>query len=394
MANLFEQTIAEIAPRAVEWRRQIHRQPELAFKEFKTAALVEKVLRDAGIQVVRYPDSTAVVGILEGGMPGKTVALRADMDALPLTEQTDLEFKSEVPGVMHACGHDVHTAILLGTAVTLATLREQVPGTVKFLFQPAEEYPPGGAKFMVENGCLEDPPVDFAFALHVGTALPTGTIGVRYDYSSANTDSANITIIGKGGHGAYPQNTIDPVVVAAHITTALQTIVSRNISALDSAVISVGSIQSGTVNNIIPETAELKLTIRSLKDETRELLKKRIEEIVAGVCRAMGADYHIDYVFGYPAVHNDSTAVDVVKAVAEELLGADNVQISSTPTMGGEDFAYFAREVPAAMFGLGAQPENPEEVYPGHNPKFKVNEDCIKIGMEMMVGIVLRASQE
>lgn len=382
--------VKSLYQQVVEWRRQIHMHPETAFNEHQTAALVEKVLKDAGVQVQRYPDSTAVVGVLKGGKPGRTIALRADMDALPLEEEVDWPYRSQNPGVMHACGHDVHTAILMGVATILARHRDQLPGTVKFLFQPAEELPPGGAKPMVEAGVLKNPDVEHVFGLHVSTDLPVGEVGVTYGYSSANSDRADITIIGKGGHGAQPDKTVDAVVVACQVITALQTIVSRNISALDSAVISVGSLHAGTVNNIIAETAKMQLTIRSLKEETRELLKRRIEEVVAGVTAAMGASFEMDYSYGYPSLPNDDGAVDLVKRIAERVVGQDHVQVSTSPGMGGEDFAYFAQEVPSAFFRLGARPED-GEVYPGHNPKFRVNEACIKVGLEMMIGIVLEA---
>jgi len=377
----------ELAPQVIAWRRQIHENPELAFQEHKTAALAESVLRQAGVEVVRFPDSTAVLGILRGGKPGKTIALRADMDALPLAELAEVEYKSSIPGVMHACGHDVHTAILMGTATLLAAHREEVPGTVKFFFQPAEEYPPGGAKAMIENGVMEG--VDHVFGLHVGNDHPAGTIGVTYGYSSANSDRADIKIIGKGGHGAQPQDTVDAVVVASHVVVALQTIVSRNIGALDSAVITVGTIHAGTVNNIIAETAEMKLTVRSLKPEIREKLRERIEGIVKGVTQAMNATYEFSYSYGYPSLPNANIAVDYVKAIGEELLGTDNVKVKNVPSMGGEDFAYFAEKAPSAFFRLGSRPGG-DTVYPGHNPKFTVDEACVETGLAMMASIVFK----
>lgn len=383
--------ITAITPQVVEWRRQIHKYPELGLKEFRTAELVEGVLQSAGIEVVRYPESTAVVGILRGSKPGRTVALRADMDALPLTEETDLEFKSQIPGVMHACGHDVHTAILMGTAVILARKREQLAGNVKFFFQPAEEGP-GGALPMIEAGCMKDPDVNMVFGLHVSTDLPAGQIGVTYGYSSANTDTARIKIIGKGGHGASPEKTADAVTIGAYVVNALQTIVSRNISALDSAVITVGSFHAGTVNNIIAETAELDLTVRSLKPEIRELLPERIEGIVKGVTQAMGADYEMEYIFEYPSTHNDERAVNLVRRVAEQVVGCDHIRVFREPSMGGEDFAYFAQQAPAAFFKLGAGFADRHN-YPGHNPRFEVNEGCIPIGLDMMVRVALQAAQ-
>lgn len=383
-------SVTAVAPEVIAWRRQIHRQPEIGFEEHKTSALIESVLRDLGIKVVRYPSSTAVVGILKGGKPGRIIALRADIDALPLQELADLEFKSEVPGVMHACGHDVHTAVLMGAAKVLSTHQADLPGTIKFLFQPAEERFPGGALGMIENGALEG--VERIFGLHVGNDVPTGTLGVNYGFSHANCDMADIKIIGKGGHGASPQTTVDAVVVGSHVVVALQTITSRNIGALDSAVVTVGSFQSGTIHNIIAETAELKLTIRSLKPETRTLIRERIEKIVKGVTDAMGATYEISYLHGYPSLDNNAEMVDLLKSVAQEVVGADKVETRTIPTMGGEDFAYFAQKVPGAFLRLGSRPSG-EVTFGAHNPKFEVNEDCMAVGVEMMVSIALTATK-
>lgn len=382
-------SVAETTPQVIAWRRQIHRHPEIGFEEHKTSALIESVLKGLGIEVIRYPNSTAVVGILKGGKPGRTIALRADIDALPLQEETDFEFKSEVPGVMHACGHDVHTAVLMGAATVLAKHKADLPGTIKFLFQPAEERFPGGAIGMIENGALEG--VERIFGLHVGNDVATGTLGVNYGFSHANCDTADIKIIGKGGHGAGPQNTIDAVVVASHVVVALQTIVSRNVGALDSAVVTVGCFQGGTVHNIIADTADLKLTIRSLKPETRKLLQERIEGIVKGITMSMNATYEMKYVNGYPSLNNTAEMVDLLKSIAQEVVGADKVETRTIPTMGGEDFAYFAQKVPGAFLRLGSKP-NFEGTYGAHNPKFQVNEDCMAVGLEMMVKIALTAT--
>ncbi|QOR35939.1 amidohydrolase [Clostridium sp. 'deep sea'] len=383
--------VNELYPKVKELRRQIHMNPEIAFKEFKTSALAEKVLVDAGIEVEKQANSTAVIGILRGGKPGKTIALRADMDALPLNEEVEWEGKSQVDGVMHACGHDMHTAILMGVASILGQHKEDVPGTVKFLFQPAEECPPGGAKPMIEAGALKNPDVDMVFGLHVTTRDEVGKVKVNYKYSSANSDRCNITIKGKGGHGAYPQGTVDAVVVASHVVVALQTIVSRNVAPLENGVISVGSIHSGTVNNIISETAKLQITCRSLTPEVRELLEDRIKSVTKGICDAMGATATVDYQYGYSSTPNDDNAADIVKAVALNVVGEENTIINSTPSMGGEDFSFFAMEVPGAFYNIGAKPDG--EPYPGHNPKFFVKEEALKTGMEMMLNIVFEANK-
>lgn len=383
-----KKSVTEITPQTVAWRRQIHTNPEVGFEEHKTAVLVESVLRDAGIEVTRFPGSTAVLGVIKGAKPGRTIALRADMDALPLQELADVEFKSQIPGVMHACGHDVHTAILMGAATVLAQHKDELAGSIKLLFQPAEERFPGGALGMIDNGCMDG--VERVFGLHVGNDMETGKLGVNHGYSHANCDMADIRIIGRGGHGAAPHKTVDAVVIASQIVLALQTIVSRNVGPLDSAVISVGSIQSGTIHNIIAEVADLKLTVRSLDPETRVLIKERIEAIVKGITEAMNATYEMEYVTGYPALGNNKEMANLFKEVGEQIVGEGNVEVRTVPTMGGEDFAYFAQKAPGAFLRLGSRP-NEEVVHNAHNPKFEVNEDCIPIGLAAMIGIALEA---
>src|SRR6056297_999300 len=382
--NMYEQ--------ARQWRREIHMEPELAFQEHKTSELVAKCLSEAGIDFIKLPDSTAIVGILEGGKPGKTIALRADMDALPLTEEVEWEYKSKTDGVMHACGHDMHTAGLMGVASILGKYKEEVPGTVKFLFQPAEESPPGGAIRMVEAGALKDPDVDMIFGLHVSTSLDVGEVKINYDYSSANSDRCNIKVIGKGGHGAQPQDTKDAIVIASNLVVALQTIVSRNVAALQNAVISVGSFHAGTVNNIIAETANLQLTVRSLEPEVRELLENRIKEVAKGVCETYGGKAEVTYKYGYSSTKNDDEAADIAKQAAISFAGSEHVQTNDVPSMGGEDFSYFAKEVPGEFFNIGAKPID-RETYPGHNPKFFVNEEALKTGMGVMCNIVFEANK-
>lgn len=380
---------AAIYEKARDWRRTLHMHPEIAFQEYKTAELIEKVLTEAGIEHKRVAN-TGVLGILKGGKPGKTIALRADIDALPLTEEVDFPYKSRIPGAMHACGHDMHTAGLLGAATILAKHKDDVPGTVKFIFQPAEERPPGGAIEMIKGGVLEG--VDMIFGLHVTNVLEAGQVKVNYGYSSANSDTCNITIIGKGGHGAHPQATKDAVLIGAQVVNALHTIVSRNIAALSNAVITVGAFNSGTINNIIAERAELKLTVRSLEAEVQQVLKDRITEVTEGICKAYGAEAIINYAYGYPATFNNETASDIAKAAALELVGEENTQVGTVASMGGEDFSYYAQKVPGSFFNIGSKPTE-GEVYPGHNPKFFVNEEALKTGMAMMCRVVYEANK-
>lgn len=380
-------TVEQILPQVIAWRRQLHMHPEIANEEVQTSQLVAQVLEEAGIQVTRYPDSTAVVGTLVGGRPGRTIALRADMDALPVQEETGLEFCSQVPGKMHACGHDMHVSILLGVASVLAARRDEVPGTVKFIFQPAEEGGQSGALPLVEAGVMEG--VEKVFALHMQPELPTGQISVTPGYCTSNSDGAVITVIGKGGHGAHPEGAVDAIVIGAEIVGALQTITSRSLAAQEAGVVTVGTFHAGTVRNIIAEQAQLQLSLRSLTKETQQLLKDRIEQIVQGITAAYGATYKYEYLYGYPAVYNHEEALKELLAAAKPLLGEENVVVNPRASMVGEDFAYYAQKAPGVLFWLGARVPADQPAYPLHNPKVQFNEDAIPIGMQIMLNIVL-----
>src|SRR6056297_299544 len=305
---MFDKSVNQIEEKAIEWRQHFHQYPEVGMKEFKTVEFIEFILdkNDIEYQKMGFP---GIVATINGGIAGKVIGLRADMDALPMQEETNLEYASKIEGVMHSCGHDIHTAILLATAVVLKKNQENVLGTVKLFFQPAEEGPGGGLP-MVEAGVMENPKVDFVFGLHVFPISKPGTFSVKRGVASSNSDSATISVIGKGGHGASPEKAIDPVFVSMYIGLGMQSIVSRNVSAMDSAVVSIGSINSGTAANIIPEKAEMKLSIRSFSEETRKLLNKRITEISEGVSASMGAKCNIEYKYGYPMMYNNHKAVD------------------------------------------------------------------------------------
>ncbi|MFO8059519.1 MAG: M20 family metallopeptidase, partial [Bacillota bacterium] len=317
----------KLLPEVVELRRQFHMNPELGMEEFETAGTVAAYLEDLGIEVRTGVGGTGVVGLLRGSAPGRTAALRADMDALPIEEDSGAEYASRVPGKMHACGHDAHTANLLGTARLLAEITsggENLSGNVKFLFQPAEEGP-GGAEPMIADGALGDPDVDAVFGLHVHTDLPTGKIALQEGVSSASADSADITVVGRGGHGAHPEHAVDSVVVAAHVITALQTLVSRETGPTDSAVITVGRINGGFRSNVIAPRVEMAATVRALTPEIRRALPGRIERIVEGVTRAMRADYELEYSFGYPPLENDPEITALVAGVGVRVLGDGGV---------------------------------------------------------------------
>ncbi len=382
----------EVLPEVIGLRRQFHMNPELGMEEVETAAAVAEYLRSLDLKVVEGVGGTGVVGLLRGAKGGPTVALRADMDALPMDEDTDAEYASQVSGKMHSCGHDAHTACLLGTAKVLATLTdggENLAGNIKFLFQPAEEGP-GGAEPMLADGAFENPAVDAVFGLHVDVNHDVGTVGVRYGVITAAADEVKIEVIGKGGHGAHPDKSVDSVVVASHVVTALQTIVSREISPTESAVITIGKIEGGYRHNIIAPKVQMDATVRSLSQEVRDVLPGRIEGIIDGVTKAMRAEYTIEYDFGYPPLENDPAMVDVVAQTAAAILGDDKVMTIDEPSMGAEDFAYFAQTAPGCFFRLGVKNEEKGlGIHPNHNPKFDLDEDSLAVGMKVMAGSAL-----
>ncbi len=370
----------------VSLRRQIHMHPELQLDTVVTAALAAKVLRDLGIEVREHVGGNGVVGLLRGEGPGHdlgnalTVALRADMDALPITEETGKEYCSRIPGVMHACGHDAHTAILLGTAKILSDMRKQFAGNVKFIFQPGEEGA-GGAERMIKDGCLENPRPDLVLGAHVGSLWPLGLgqIGVQAGPLMAASDRFTVTVRGKGGHGAAPHMSVDPVVIAAQIVVILQTIVSREIDPITPAVVTVGMIKAGTANNIIPETCEIRGTVRYLDRRLAKAIPQRIKEIAEGTAAAMRGQATVEYFYGYPPLVNDAAATDFLAKSAASVVGPDNVR-PVPPTMGGEDMAYYLEQVPGTFFGIGTANPAKGTDFPHHHPKFDVDEDVLHVG--------------
>ena len=366
------QMARDAAPRAVALRREIHRHPELGNAEVKTSALVEQTLTGLGWAVER-PVGTSVVATLYGAHPGPTVAFRADMDALRIQEETKLPFASETPGVMHACGHDFHTAGLLGAAMVLSGLRSELRGNVKLLFQPDEEGD-GGARRMIEAGCLENPRVDALFGAHVDPELPAGVIGLKYGKMYAASDTFRVMIQGQGCHGASPNDGIDAIAVGAQVVTALQQIVSRRIAPTDAAVISVGTFHGGTQMNAIAERCELEGIIRTLGPETRAEVRRLFAQTVKGTCDALGAQAEVALRESYPGVVNHEGMVDFVRRTVEELLGADHVALLNAPTMATEDFGYFTQAVPGAFYRIGVG--NPEigATWPIHSPRFMADE--------------------
>ena len=383
----------EILPWMVEIRRDLHRHPELGLEEHRTAGRVQTILDELGIEHRDGIGGTGVLGWLPGPENGRTVALRADLDALPIQDAKDVPYKSQVPGKMHACGHDVHTTVLLGAARLLAGMRDALPGTVKLLFQPAEETV-GGAQLLIAAGALDDPKVDAVFGLHVEPDVDVGRFEVRYGQRNASSDDVTVVIHGRSGHGAYPAGTVDAIVVAAQVISALQTVVSRNVDARDAAVVSFGKIHGGSAGNVVADRVEMVGTVRCLDPAVRERVLRRVRETAEGVGAALGARAEVIVEPSYPPLVCDDGAVDLVQRNAERLVGADRVAVKSTPNMGVEDFAYYLQRVPGAFFSLGVRNEAKGIVHTIHNHLFDVDEECMAFGAAMQVLNVLSVLEE
>ncbi len=390
----FRDDIDEIMPGVIADRRHLHAHPELSFEETETARFVAERLASLGVEDIRTGvGGNGVTSFIRGTGAGaggsRVVAVRADMDALPILEENDEEYVSNVPGVMHACGHDAHTSMLLGLARVLIDRRSSFAGTVKLLFQPAEELPPGGAIGMIRDGALEDPHVDAVLGLHVASDIPAGKIGVREGSASASGDQFTIRIQGKGGHAARPQSTVDPVVVGAQIVNALQSLVSRNTDPVESGVVSVTAFVAGEAFNVIPDTAELRGTIRTLNGDVRDLLERRLNETATGIGESMRAEVEVDYVRGYPSVINDSAMYHLVREAAIDAVGDGRV-MELPASMGGEDFSYFSMERPACFFMVGTRNEDRGIVWPHHHPRFDIEEEGMAPGVATMGLAVLK----
>ncbi len=369
-----------IEPEIIKNRRALHQHPEVAYHEVETSKMVADRLESYGIEVKRGVGGTGVLGVLRGGKRGRVVALRADMDGLPVQEMSDVEFRSRVDGVMHACGHDTHMAMLLGAAKILAENREELHGTVKFLLQPAEEHGGrGGAMPMIEDGVMKNPKVDYVFGLHISGTYKVGEIGVREGSLMAAPDSFKVKITGRGGHGSAPHETVDPVYVAAHVILALQGVSSRMINPVRPFVISVGAVHSGTKENIIPDVALLDGTIRTLDEKTRARAKRKVEDVAKGVSRSFGATAEVTFeADAYPVTVNDPKTTKEAAILLGRIPGIRVKEIE--PVLGGEDFSRFLQEAPGTFYFLGTA--NPKKgcVYPNHSSRFKVDEDVLKFG--------------
>ncbi|HLQ74203.1 MAG TPA: M20 family metallopeptidase [Bacillota bacterium] len=373
----------------IDVRRDFHKHPELGMEEYRTRDQIIRYLEEMGIPYEKDIANTAVVGLITGEKEGKTVALRADIDALPITEANDVPYKSVHKGKMHACGHDAHTTMLLGAAKVLQQNREHIRGQVKLFFQPAEETV-GGAKPMIEEGVMEHPKVEAVFGIHVATDLPTGEVAVKYGQMNASSDTILLTVKGSRGHGAYPHSGKDAIVMAAQVITQLQTIVSRNVDPREAAVISIGQIEGGKQKNIIADDVHMVGTVRTFHPDVRDYVLKRIEEVLKYTTKSMGGDYVFERgTDGYAALINDDQMVDIVYESGKDLLGEDNVSIRKLANMGVEDFAYFAQAAPSAFFNVGCRNEEKGIVHGAHTEKFDIDEDCLPIGAMMQVKNVL-----
>jgi len=389
-----------IEDKIIEWRRDFHENPELSNREFKTAEKIANHLKSLGIETTTGVAKTGVIGILKGNKPGKTLALRADIDALPVTENNDLPFKSEVTteflgtktGVMHACGHDTHTAILMGVAEILSQNKYKIQGTVKFIFQPAEEGPPpgekGGASLMIKEGVLKNPDVDAIFGLHINAATPVGTIKYKPEGTMAAVERFVINVKGKQAHGSAPWSGVDPIVISAKIIDGLQTIISRNAELTESAsVITVGKISSGVRFNIIPETAEMIGTVRTLDPENKELILKRMREMVPAIAAAYGGEATIEIQNNTAITFNDPALTNQMLPSLKAVAGEENVNLMKATT-GGEDFSFFQEEVPGFYFFLGGMPANAEPTR-HHTPDFYIDESGMLLGVKAMTQLSL-----
>jgi amidohydrolase len=384
-----EQLAREVVPFGVEARRHLHRHPELSFHERETAAFVAAKLADMGYDPeVGVGGGYGVKAVLRGTRPGRTIALRADMDALPITEETGLDYGSQFDGVMHACGHDMHTATLLATARALKQLQQELAGNVVFIFQPAEETPPGGAVGMIKAGILEG--VDAVFGMHVNPFLPAGQLAFGAGPQNAAADLFDLTIYGRGGHGAAPHQTVDATVVGAQVVNALQMIHSRQMDPMEQLVISVGHFQAGSKHNIIADSALLQGTVRTMSPALREQVAGMMEKIIAGVCAAYGARYEFKFEQGYPVLVNDAAMVEAARAAGTATVGADNVR-ANLPAMYGEDFAYYLLQKPGCFGSLGVAEPGAAECYPCHHPKLYVaDEKAMPVGVHYYLNLVTR----
>ena len=384
--------VEEVSEEVVAWRRYLHRNPELSFQEEETARFVYETLQTFGnILELSRPTPTSVVARLIGAKPGPTLAIRADMDALPIEEENDFEFVSRNPGVMHACGHDGHTAMLLGTAKILSGMRDRIRGEVRFLFQHAEELYPGGAQQMVDEGVMEG--VDVVIGTHLWAPLEIGKIGVAYGAMMGSPDTFWITIKGKGGHGAMPHQAVDSIAIGAQVVTNLQHVVSRNTDPIDDVVVSVTKFTGGTTHNVIPGCVEMLGTVRTLDPEVRKKVPEFMERVVKGITEAHGASYEFKYQFGFRPVVNDEEVTRAIEETVQEVFGEETLELVR-PNLGGEDFSALQQAAPGTFFWVGAGNKEKGITYPHHHPRFTIDEDALPYGVTMFLNATFKLLNE
>ena len=390
LKNRIKELALEIKAEAIENRRYLHKNPELSFEEFETVAFVENQLRQIGIEKIEKKATTGLTALIEGKNPEKKViALRADMDALPIFEQNNVPYKSTKNGVMHACGHDVHTSSLLGTAKILHQLKHEFEGTVKLIFQPGEEKAPGGASFMIKDKALENPKPGAIFGQHVMPLIPVGKIGFRSGMYMASADEIYMTVRGKGGHGAMPESLVDPVLIASHIIVALQQIVSRNANPKIPSVLSFGKVIANGATNVIPNEVKIEGTFRTLDETWRQKAKELIATMVSGIAEAMGGSVELNIMHGYPFLKNDPELTNRATTAAKEYMGEENV-VDLDLWMAAEDFSYYTQEMAGCFYRLGTRNEQKGITSGVHTPTFDVDEDALEISTGLMAWLALK----
>ena len=390
MNNILSESI-NIKDWLISVRRDLHSTPELGLEEFITKDKIIKYLKEIGINYTVFKNHTGIIAYINTPNANKTIAIRADIDALPITENNKVDYKSIFNRKMHACGHDAHTAILLGTCKLLHKIKDKLNVNIKFFFQPAEETI-GGAKLLIKDNCMENPKVDYTLGLHVQPYLECGQVELQYDTMNASTDTIKITIEGKQGHGAYPHLGIDAIVVAANVITSLQTIVSRNIDPTDSIVLSLGIINGGTKGNIICNKVEIEGTLRTLNQQTRIFTKSRIKDIVEYTCKSYNANGFVDIETGYSPLINDNFVVDIIKESSENLFGKDNVFIRKKASLGAEDFSFFLEHSKGAFYHLGCGNKSKNITSGLHTADFNIDENCLPLGVALHIKNVLALS--
>ncbi len=374
----------------VEIRRHLHRHPELSFQEKETGEYIYSLLQDLGLEVEKNVGGTGVVALLKGNKPGKTVAIRADMDALPVQDKKEKPYTSVNEGICHACGHDAHMAIVIGVIFILLETNRDFAGQVKFIFQPAEEKPPGGARLMIEEGVLENPPVDCLLGLHMSPYHPVGTVALKKGEVMAAADIFELTVLGRGGHGAAPHQGVDAIAVSSQVIQALQMISSRITEPAEPVVLTIGTIKGGEGFNIIAGEVKMQGTVRTFSPSLREKMPAIMEKITKGVTSSFEAEYKLDYIHTYPVLHNDNNLMNMVEVASREILGEEGLIWLEKPFMGSEDFSCYLEHVPGAYVFLGARLEDNKDIYPWHHHNFDINEETLSTGAGLLSWTILK----